>query len=95
MYVEEFAITPVRTAAIELITMNPSPFILWKDMFRLVIQEGCLLYMTGEIGSQALVEYGAFTPKFYNFFKAIKKTLDPNMILSRGKYNFFEEVMKG
>ncbi|MHA1377945.1 MAG: FAD-binding oxidoreductase [Candidatus Helarchaeota archaeon] len=67
---------------------------LWKDMFRLVIQEGCLLYMTGEIGSQSLLEFGAFRPGFYNFFKAIKKTLDPKMILSRGKYNFFEEVMK-
>ncbi|MHA1301140.1 MAG: FAD-binding oxidoreductase [Candidatus Helarchaeota archaeon] len=67
---------------------------LWKDMFRLVIQEGCLLYMTGDIGSQSLIEYGAFRPEFYNFFKAIKKTLDPNMILSRGKYKIFEEVMK-
>lgn len=67
---------------------------LWKDMFRLVIQEGCLLYMTGDIGSRSLVDYGAFKPEFYNFFKSIKKTLDPNMILSRGQYNFFEEVLK-
>ena len=67
---------------------------LWKDMFRLVIEEGCLLYMTGDIGSQSLVNYGAFKPEFYNFFKSIKKALDPNMVLSRGKYNFFEEVIK-
>ena len=62
---------------------------LWKDMFRLIIQEGCLLYMTGDIGSRSLIEYSAFKPEFYNFFKTIKKALDPNMILSRGKYNFF------
>ena len=47
--------------------------------------------MMGELVSRLMVDIGAYQPTFYNLMKAIKKMLDPNMILSRGKFNFFGE----
>jgi len=39
-----------------------------------------------------MVDIGAYTPEYYNFMKSIKQTLDPKMILSRGKFNFWGKM---
>lgn len=38
-----------------------------------------------------MVDIGAYLEKFYNIMKCVKKNLDPKMILSRGKFNFWGE----
>jgi FAD/FMN-containing dehydrogenase len=43
----------------------------------------------GEMASRIMVEVDAFTPEYYKALKAIKNTLDPNYILSRGKFEFW------
>jgi len=47
--------------------------------------------MVGDILSRLLVEIGAFQPAYLKFMSSIKKTLDPEFILSRGKFNFWGE----
>lgn len=61
---------------------------LWKDLLDVVIKAGGMHYMLGYVGSRQLVESGAFTDQYYNFMKGIKKLLDPNNILSPGKFMF-------
>ena len=43
----------------------------------------------GGFMSRLMVDIGAYSEEFYNLMKSIKKTLDPNTILSRGKFNFW------
>ena len=62
---------------------------LWKSLVERVTKHGVEWYMMGEFCSQLMVEIGAYKPEFYNLMKMIKKTLDPNFILSRGKFNFW------
>jgi len=61
---------------------------LWKDQLDMVIKAGAMNYMLGWIGSRQLVKSGAFTDEYYNFMLSIKKILDPNNILSPGKFMF-------
>ncbi|MHA1270546.1 MAG: FAD-binding oxidoreductase [Candidatus Helarchaeota archaeon] len=61
---------------------------LWKDQLEMVIKAGAMNYMLGYIGSRQLVKSGAFSTEYYNFMKSIKKLLDPNNILSPGKFMF-------
>ncbi|MBD3229938.1 MAG: FAD-binding protein [Candidatus Lokiarchaeota archaeon] len=61
---------------------------LWKDQMDMVIRAGAMNYMLGWIASRQLVKSKAFTDQYYNFMKGIKKTLDPNNILSPGKFMF-------
>jgi hypothetical protein len=44
--------------------------------------------MMGDMMSRMMVEIGAYPEAFYNLMKSIKKTLDPNLILSRAKFKF-------
>ena len=53
-----------------------------------VIKSGAMNYMLGYIASRELVNAGAFTGQYYNFMKGIKKFLDPNNVLSPGKFKF-------
>jgi len=62
---------------------------LWKSLIKLLVKYGLQYYMMGEFLSRFMVEIGAYSEEYYNFMKSIKKTLDPKMILSRGKYNFW------
>ncbi len=62
---------------------------LWKSMIERVAKHGVQYYMLGDIGSRHMVDIGAYSSEYYNFMKSIKKVLDPNMILSRGKFNFW------
>ena len=61
---------------------------LWKDQLDAVIRGGGMHYMLGYVTSRQLVESGAFSDSYYNFMKGIKRVLDPNNILSPGKFMF-------
>jgi len=65
---------------------------LWKSILERVSKWGCQYYMLGDFMSRFLVDGGILQPEFYNLMKSIKKTIDPNLILSRGKFNFWEGI---
>jgi len=62
---------------------------LWKSLLELVTKKGVQWYMMGDVVSRLMVDIGAYGEEFYELMKNIKKTIDPNMILSRGKFNFW------
>jgi len=62
---------------------------LWKSFMEMVTKWGAQWYMMGQMASQAMAELEAYLPDYYKTLKAIKKTLDPKCILSRGKFNFW------
>jgi hypothetical protein len=45
--------------------------------------------MMGDFMSRLMVDIGAYSESYYNLMKLLKETIDPNMILSRGKFNFW------
>ncbi|MHA1607219.1 MAG: FAD-binding oxidoreductase [Candidatus Freyarchaeota archaeon] len=59
---------------------------LWISQLQMVIKAGGMPYMTGEVYSQALVDTGAFSGPYFEFLRTLKNALDPNRILSPGKY---------
>jgi FAD/FMN-containing dehydrogenase len=61
---------------------------LWKSMLERITKHGVTWYMMGDILSRLLADIGAFQPEFFALLKTIKNALDPNHILSRGKFNF-------
>jgi hypothetical protein len=63
-------------------------FKLWKSLLEKVTKHGVQWYMMGDYMSRLMVDMGAYPEHFYKFMKSIKQTLDPKMILSRGKFNF-------
>ncbi|MHA1729489.1 MAG: FAD-binding oxidoreductase [Promethearchaeota archaeon] len=62
---------------------------LWKSLLERVTKHGAQYYMMGDIMSRVMVDIGAYTPEYYNFLTSLKKLIDPNCILSRGKFNFW------
>jgi hypothetical protein len=64
---------------------------LWTSLLERVTKHGVQWYMMGDFMSRLMVDIGAYNEEFYNLMTNIKKTLDPNMILSRGKFNFWGE----
>ncbi|MFX0134980.1 MAG: FAD-binding oxidoreductase [Candidatus Hodarchaeota archaeon] len=62
---------------------------LWKSLLQMLIEYGLQYYMMGEFLSRFMVDIGAYPEEYYRFFKALKMTLDPKMVLSRGKFNFW------
>jgi len=59
---------------------------LWISQIQFLIKEGAMPYMVGEVASRALIDTGAFTGTYYEFLKSVKDALDPNNILSPGKF---------
>lgn len=59
---------------------------LWKDQFKVLLKEGAILYMCGQIGSHVIVDSRVYNDTFYKFFKNVKKLVDPNNIISPGKF---------
>ncbi len=62
---------------------------LWKSLLERVTKHGMQWYMMGDYMSRLMVDMGAYSEQYYNLMKSIKQTLDPKMILSRGKFNFW------
>ena len=65
---------------------------LWKSLLIRMFKHGVQYYMFGTLPSRLMVEIGAYTEEYNNLLKSIKKTLDPNFILSRGKFNLTGEM---
>lgn len=61
---------------------------LWKSILERVTEHGVQWYMMGDFLSRLMVDIGAYSEEFYEMMKSTKKSLDPNLILSRGKFNF-------
>ncbi|MFX1503483.1 MAG: FAD-binding oxidoreductase, partial [Promethearchaeota archaeon] len=61
---------------------------LWKDQFELLLKAGGVIYMCGQIGSKVLVDSRIYDERFYNFLKNVKNLVDPNNIISPGKFRF-------
>lgn len=68
---------------------------MWHKKIRFQVQYGAVHYWLGEAISQSIVEAGAFTPEFAQFFKNMKRTVDPNYILSPNKWHMhsYEDEM--
>ncbi|MBD3214011.1 MAG: FAD-binding protein [Candidatus Lokiarchaeota archaeon] len=59
---------------------------LWKDQFEMLLKNGAVLYMCGQIGSHVLVDSLIYNFEFYKFFSQVKNLVDPNHIISPGKF---------
>ncbi|MHA1659732.1 MAG: FAD-binding oxidoreductase [Promethearchaeota archaeon] len=62
---------------------------LWKSILERLLKHGCQFYMMGDMMSRLIVDIDGYQKGYYNLMKAIKNTLDPKHVLSRGKYNFW------
>lgn len=62
---------------------------LWHKKVAAQVRYGGAHYWLGEAISQSIVEAGAYTPDFAQFFKDIKKTVDPNFLLSPKKFHMY------
>ena len=60
---------------------------LWHSKIRTQVRYGGAHYWLGESISQSVTESGAFTPEYEQFFRDIKKTVDPNFLLSPNKFH--------
>ncbi len=60
---------------------------IWHKKLRHQVKYGAAHYWLGESISQSVVEAGAYEPEFMQFFKDIKKTVDPNFLLSPNKFH--------
>jgi len=69
---------------------------MWHKKLRHQVKYGGVHYWLGEAISQSIVEAGAYTPEFIQFFKDMKRTVDPNFLLSPKKFHFhsYEDDIK-
>jgi FAD/FMN-containing dehydrogenase len=68
---------------------QPIAMKLWHKKLRAQVKYGGAHYWLGESISQSIVEAGAYTPEFAKFFKDMKKTVDPNFLLSPHKFHLY------
>ena len=62
---------------------------MWHKKLRHQVQYGGVHYWLGEAISQSIVEADAYTPEFIEFFKNVKKAMDPNFLLSPKKFHMY------
>jgi len=62
---------------------------MWHKKLRNQIRYGGVHYWLGESISQSIVEADAYTPEFVQFFKDVKKAVDPNYLLSPNKFHLY------
>jgi FAD/FMN-containing dehydrogenase len=62
---------------------------MWHKKLRHQVRYGGVHYWLGESISQSIVEADAYTPEFIKFFKDIKKSVDPNFLLSPNKFHMY------
>jgi hypothetical protein len=62
---------------------------IWHKKTRSQVRYGGAHYWLGESISQSIVEADAYTPDFLQFFKDMKKTVDPNYLLSPNKFHLY------
>ena len=62
---------------------------MWHKKLRSQVKYGGVHYWLGEAISQSIVVADAYTPDFIQFFKNIKKTVDPNYLLSPKKFHMY------
>jgi FAD/FMN-containing dehydrogenase len=60
---------------------------LWHKRLHHQVRYGGVHYWLGESISQSIVEADAYTPEFMQFFKDVKRTVDPNFLLSPNKFH--------
>jgi FAD/FMN-containing dehydrogenase len=60
---------------------------LWHRKIRHQVRYGGAHYWLGESISQSVAEAGAFSLDYIQFFKDMKKTVDPNFLLSPNKFH--------
>jgi len=62
---------------------------MWHKKLHHQVKYGGVHYWLGEAISQSIVEADAYTPEFIQFFKDIKKIVDPNFLLSPNKFHMY------
>jgi hypothetical protein len=62
---------------------------IWHKKIRNQVKYGAAHYWLGESISQSIVEAGAYTPEYSQFFKDVKKSIDPNFLLSPRKFHMY------
>ena len=63
---------------------------IWHKKVRYQVKYGGVHYWLGEAISQSIVESDAYTPEFLQFFKDIKRVVDPNYLLSPNKFHMYK-----
>jgi glycolate oxidase len=59
---------------------------LWSSQAEMLAKQGVMYYMLGETLSLAMVDAQVFQGPYYDLLRALKRTLDPNGVLSPGKF---------
>jgi len=62
---------------------------MWHKKVRSQARYGGAHYWLGEVISQSLIEADVYTSDFIQFFKDVKKTVDPNFLLSPNKFHMY------
>jgi hypothetical protein len=62
---------------------------MWHKKTRYQVRYGAVHYWLGESISQSIVEADAYTSEFRQFFKDMKKQVDPNFLLSQNKFHMY------